>query len=224
MILMTSMHLNGVFGMVCKAKKKLNFRIVEGYEPDVDYEEFKKDFLNPYILVDELREKYNITPRKYNEYRARVLKETGLWRKPNVTQQRFLKGLPLSQDCRCAEYIQNVNGDFIVVKTICYDTHYYGRYTNFETALKVRDILIENNWDKELGEELKKLYGKKRLRPSLEKAKELYDEYEYRYFHEKDSLLDDIKKEMGISKATYHYMLMLLREKHGKKVNRWMYD
>ena len=210
--------------MSTQTDNRPNFRIIEGYEPDVDYEEFKKDFLDPYILVDELRKKYGISPRKYNEYRARVLKETGLWRKPNVAQQRFLKGLPLTRDCQCAEYIQNVNGDFLIVKTICYDTHYYGRYTDYETALKVRDILIENNWDKELGEELKRIYGKKRLRPSLDKAKELYDEYEYRYFNEKDTLVEDIKEEMGISKATYHYMLMLLREKHGKNVNRRMYD
>ena len=84
--------------MSTQTDNRPNFRIIEGYEPDVDYEEFKKDFLNPYILVDELREKYGISPRKYNEYRARVLKETGLWRKPNVAQQRFLKGLPLTRD------------------------------------------------------------------------------------------------------------------------------
>ena len=55
-------------------------------------------------------------------------------------------------------------------------------------------------------------------------AKEVYDEYEARYFHDKDTLLEDIKEELGISKATYRYILMMLREKHGKKVNRWMYD
>ena len=210
--------------MECKSKKRPNFRIVEGHTSDVDYEEFKRDFLNPYFLVEDIKKKYGISSRKYNNYREKVLKETGLWRKPSVAQHKSLDGTILDGNCRYSEFIQNVNDDFLVVKTIDYNTHYYGRYSDYETAVKVRDILMENNWDEKLGKELKQIYGKKRLRPSLKKAQEIFEEYEYKYFNEKDRKLVDIREEMGITKTIYRYLLLLLHEKHGKKANRWMYD
>ena len=38
-------HLNGgLVLMSVQTDNRPNFRIIEGYEPDVDYEEFKKDF------------------------------------------------------------------------------------------------------------------------------------------------------------------------------------
>ena len=63
-------------------KARPNFNIVEKVSPVVDYESFKKDFLNPNIKVNDLKEKYNLAPSDYKEYRDRVLSETNLVRKP----------------------------------------------------------------------------------------------------------------------------------------------
>ena len=207
-----------------QVKERPTFRILEGYKPDVDYEEFKKDFLNPFILVKELREKYGMSDRVYNEYRERVLKETGLWMKPSKAHKKFIKGVPISRECKCAEYIQEINGDFVVVKTRGYITKYFGRYEEYETAKKVRDTLLENNWNEELGEELKALYGKKHLRPAFEKAKEVYDAYETRYFFDREHTLEEIKQELGIKGRMYEYLLLMLKDKHGRNVRRGMYD
>lgn len=207
-----------------ESEAKPVFNIIEGYVPDVDYEEFKEDFINPHILVSEIREKYNISQRVYNEYRDRVLKETGLWKKPNIAHQRFIKGVPLTSNYKSAEYIREIKGDYVVVKTIGYDTRYYGRYEDYETAKKVRDVLVENNWNQDIGMELKELYGKHRLKPSLDKAKEVFDEFEKRYFFDRDTLIVDIREEMDISMRTYQYLLMMLRNKHGNGVKRGMYD
>lgn len=210
--------------MTSDVKEKPKFNIIEGYEPDIDYDEFKKDFLNPYILVKELLDKYRISKKVYREYRDKILKETGLWKKPNIAQQRSVKGTPFTRECKNAEYIQRINGDYVVVKTIGYTTTYYGRYDDYETARMVRDILVKNNWNNEIGMELKALYGKKHLKPSLEKAKEVYDEYETRYFFDREHTLEEIKHDLGIKGRTYDYLRMLLREKHGSDVRRAMYD
>lgn len=207
-----------------QVKERPTFRILEGYEPEVDYEEFKKDFLNPFFLVKDLRKKYNISENVYKEYRDRVLDETGLWRKPSHAHQRCLDGIVLTRECKSAKYIQEVSNGFVIAKRKNYIVKLYGRYEDYETAKKVRDILIENDWDEEVGKELKSLYGLKKLRPAMERAKKVYDEYETRYFFDREHTLAEIKEELGIKGRTYEYLLRMLKYKHGSNVNRRMYD
>lgn len=218
---MTLMRLNGVLGMVCESKSRPNFNIIEGYEVNVNYEEFKKDFLNPYISVIELREKYGMSNRVYKKYRSKILKETGLSRKPTQNYQKFIKGLPISHEFVNRDYIRRIGDSFTVVKTTGYSTHYFGRYDNFETALMVRDKLVEHNWNIEYGNELKALYSKTRAKPSLALAVKIYDEFEKRYFA-REQPISEIKEDMNISKQTYSYLLKLIRNKHGA-VGRWLY-
>ena len=203
---------------------KPNFRILEGCYPEVDYEEFKKDFLNPHILVDELRRKYNISLKVYHTLRKKVMKDTGVWKKPCQPQQHFINGVPIYREYKSAEYIQEINGDYVIIKTTGYVTRHHGRYEDYETAKMVRDKLVACNWNLDVSNELKALYGKKHLKPSLEKARAVYDEYEKRYFFDREHTLAEIKKELNITGRMYDYLLMMLRDKHGQYVNRRMYD
>ena len=88
----------------------------------------------------------------------------------------------------------------------------------------VRDKLVACNWNLDVSNELKALYGKKHLKPSLEKAKAVYDEYEKRYFFDREHTLAEIKKELNVTGRMYDCLLMMLRDKHGQYVNRRMYD
>ena len=213
------MNLNGGLVLMSVRTDKPNFRIIENYEPDVDYEEFKKDFLNPMILKDELIKKYDISNKVYCRYRDKVLDETGLLKKPSCTQPDRIKP-SLAQ--RNSEFIKKVGDFYVVAKRIRYTNYYFGRYSDYDTAKMVRDRLVESNWDLALGDELKKLYALKRHKPALEKAKRLFDEFEKRYFFDDEHTLKEIFEEMNIEGSVYHYLLMMLREKHGR-VKRSMY-
>lgn len=202
---------------------KPNFNIIEGYTVEVDYDKFKEDYLNPYILANDVRKKHGLSVKQYDYYRKKVLDETGLCKKPYCPSSSLLKDFLISRK-RSGEYIQSVDGFYIVVKTIAYHTHYFGRYADYDTARMVRDKLIECDWDVEVGEELKQIHGVHRLKPNLDRAKEVYDSFEWRYFYDRDSTIADIREKLGISVRTYEYLLMMLRENHGRKVSRRMYD
>lgn len=210
--------------MTSEAKEKPNFNIVEGYTVEVDYEEFKEDFLNPYFLAEDVRKKYGLSPKQYMVHRNKVLEETGLTRKPTKHEYRILEELPSNFKQFCTQHITERNGVYIIRKSINESMRYYGRYDDYDTAVMVRDKLIECDWDEEVAKDLKTIYGKKRLFPALDNAKEVYDEFEYRYFYDKDSKVEDILKEMDLTRRTYSYLIKLLRANHGKNVHRWMYD
>lgn len=210
--------------MTSEAKERPNFNIIEGHTVEINYEEFKDDFLNPYFLAEDVRKKYGLSPKQYKVYRKKVLNETGLTRKPTKTEYKLLERLPINTKSLCSEYIREYNGNYIIKKIINHKTKYYGRYEDYDTAVMVRDKLVKCDWDEEIARELVSVYGMKRLRPALEKAKELYEEYEFRYFYDRDTTVGNIKKEMGITQTIYSYLLMLLRANHGKDMDRWMYD
>lgn len=59
----------------------MNFKIVENHDDGVDYEELKKDYLNPNMAVKHICKKWNITRKQYNKYRKDLVKDTGVPRK-----------------------------------------------------------------------------------------------------------------------------------------------
>ena len=63
----------------------MNFSIIENYTPRVEYNDFKKDFLDPSINVKTLQEKYDISRKQYCNLREQVLDETGLTSKPSTS-------------------------------------------------------------------------------------------------------------------------------------------
>ena len=210
--------------MTSEAKERPNFNIIEGHTVELDYGEFKDDFLNPYFLAKDVRKKYGLSIKQYMVFRDKVLDETGLTRKPTKNQYRVLEDLPSDLKYFCTQHISECNGLYIIRKSINYSMKYYGRYEDYDTAVMVRDKLIECDWDEEVAKDLKTIYGKKRLFPALEKAKEVYDEFEYRYFYDRDTNIEDILKEMDLGRRTYSYLIMMLRANHNGRVRRNMYD
>ena len=212
---MMLMSLNGGLVLMSVQTSKPTFRIIEGYDIDVNYEGFKKDFLNPLILKDELIEKYGLNRSTYKEYRKKVLDETGLSMKPSCNH-RDSPNLVLVNNIRKI-------GDYYIVMKITYGkTVFYGRFPDYDTAKMVRNRMVESNWDKILGEELKHMYGMTRVKPSLDEAKRVYDEFEYEYFFS-DLKLKEIREKLGIKRSVYQYLIMMIREKHGEDANRGKY-
>jgi len=190
----------------------VNFRIVEYVPPVVDYEEFKEDFLNPMITVEELKEKYNLGRSEWNHYRSRVLEDTGLSRKPSTRM-----GVHPTANY---EYIQKIGDGYVISKTIGVNTRYYGRYTDYDTAKMVRDKLIESGWDNHLGMYLRDKYAIARRKPAYEKAVEIYPVFED-YYLNSSLTIPKIRERMGISQNCYRYLLAMVRDKTGIQHRRW---
>ena len=185
------------------------FRIIENYEPEVDYEEFKKDFLNPHMRKAEIRDKYGLSNNKYSEYRSKVLAETGLLRKPFV-----YNGGKVNTSRDGSEYIRKNYGFYTVIKTTRYSRKNYGSYDDYETAVMVRDKLIKHNWDTALASDLKRKYGRKRRKPALVKAEKIYDEFK-KYYFDTSMPMPDVRKKLNITQRMYGYLLEMIQEEYG---------
>lgn len=118
----------------------MDFNIVEGgMDYDEFYEDFKLDFLNPKMTIDEIVEKYGISKNRYSTLRKRVCEETGL------------KGKPMKHfDGKSGrDYVQRRGKDkWVIVKKIGEKRVHFGMYDNFDTAVKIRNELMECGWDK----------------------------------------------------------------------------
>ena len=197
-----------------EAKSRPNFRIVEYVAPTVDYELFKEDFLNSFMTIPEIKEKHNLSNSEFKEYRSRVLEDTGLSRKPTYTYRPTQLFGSANRTRRVdGEFIQEKPNGFIVVKTLCGKTKYYGRYREYETAKMVRDKLVESDWDDALGGLLKDKYGCKRgeFKPALEKAKSIYPEFKDLYLNS-DMQIIDILEYFGVSQRIYKYLINMIRD------------
>lgn len=188
---------------------KPHFKIVEYTPPVVDYEEFKNDFLDPTMTIPMIKEKHGLSKSEFKEYRAKVLKETGLKQKPYA---HYID--PLNSNNY--EFIyKNKRGEYIVHKTFKNKgTRYYGRYEDYNTARMVRDKLFESGWDNSLGMYLKDKYALNRRKPSYDKALEHYDEFEDYYFNSPLPILEICEK-MGIRQKEYRYLVAMIQDKHG---------
>ena len=195
-----------------EVKERPIFRIIENPAPlNIDYDEFLEDFKNPYMTIDEIREKYGFTNSTWRDYRSRALKDLGLSRKPCYTYGKLtyiLYGMDTS-------YIQKKSNGFIIVKKFGNKPKYFGRYEDYGIAKMVRDKLVECHWNHDVGIYLKEKYGinKKKL-PSLETAKELYDEFKELYFHSEKGMVE-ILEEYHITQRTYKYLIEMIRDETG---------
>lgn len=203
--------------MISTVKSRPKFQVIEGGRTsEINYEEFKKDFIDPSTRTPELKKKYDMSKSEWKEYRQRVLDETGLVRKPTSDYHYncILTNYSGYQNVEGNEYIQKVQHGWTVVKTINYETTYYGRYSSLECAKKVRDKLVESNWDSEVGEHLKLKYGRDRHKPAKHKALKLYKKFEWLYLYSDKPILD-IKDELGLTAKMYGYLLKEMRKNHG---------
>lgn len=122
----------------------MNYRVIENYEYEGFYEDFKEDYLNA-MPIKELMEKYDIGKTKCWNMGTKVRDELGLDRKPKKEQlnygHRFIR--------------KSSNGRWQIFKTINGKKYYYGTYDDLDTAIKIRDRLISVNWDKSLFPEIR---------------------------------------------------------------------
>ena len=189
----------------------MNFSIIENYTPRVEYNDFKKDFLDPSINVKTLQEKYDISRKQYCNLREQVLDETGLTSKPSTSIKD--QSIQLITD---KTYIRKYkNNNYFIQKIIKGKRRSFGIYANMETARKVRDELIKNNWDKNLADELQMKYGvtnKNRLR---KKALKQYNEFETLFL--KGNSVKNIKQTLNLTDYQYNLLSKKAREKHNLK-------
>lgn len=173
----------------------LNFTIVEG--ETFDWDGFTRDYLDEdnYTPKD-LREKYGLTKGQYYNKMRRVRKDTGFIR----SRCRVKKDM---------RYIRpKKTGRYYVIKDINKRSVYCGSYSDLETAQLVRDILIENNWDKKTIQACIDVYGNHCSRkiggsPLRDEALKRFDEFKELYYNGENTIAD-IERKMGFTRHQYN--------------------
>lgn len=113
--------------------KKMNFRIIENPDNDFDLEAVIKDYQNWDIPTSEIKEKYQITSRKYKQVIAEI-KDRGIPLRPR---------LPLH--CKYY-YYKKYDKKWVVKRVFDGKAYYFGYYrTEEEAEARVKE-LRENNW------------------------------------------------------------------------------
>lgn len=197
--------------------ESMTFNIVEGYEPVIDYDEFKEDFLNPSTRVPDLKKKYGLSKTRWLKYRNRVYEDAGISKKPTDNYgNNLVKSLAyrMSEKKHDMSFIQKMGNGYAVIKTLNKITYNFGRYKDVECAKKVRDILYESNWDLELGEELKFRYSVSRRSMTDDEIHEQYLKFEDMYLHS-NKTIDKVRKELKLSTKRYMLFVKELKDKYG---------
>ena len=115
---------------------KPNFRIIEGGYDDVDFEEFKKDYMDMRVSKSDILKKYDLNHNKYLRYGNQVYKETGFKRRRGVNA--LLKPM---QYIRCEK-----NGKYAIYKQIHGKKKYFGTWESLDDAKQIRNYLVEHKW------------------------------------------------------------------------------
>ena len=123
-------------------------------EPVINWENFLKD-LNNGMSAYNLQHKYILTPRQYRSIMRNIIRKDGYSMKksrvkPYQSRTRFNEPhITLKKD-----------GKYMIRKK----STYYGQYSSLEIARKVKQKLIEANWDKRQLNKIRKEIGLKPLR------------------------------------------------------------
>lgn len=197
-------------------KEKPTFKIVENHLADIDYDEFKKDFLDPYMTAKEVKDKHDMTKGQWNEYRLRVLEEEHIDRKPSYTWGKMHYMWKTPKSC---EYIQKTHNGYVIAKKWGSGeksrSSFYGRYKDYDTAKYVRDKLVEADWDYTLAVMLMDKYAvSKRFVRAMDKAEAIYEDFKYDYFHSPD-YIKDVCKKYHIGDRVYQILLRMIRGETG---------
>lgn len=113
----------------------MNFRVIEGVEDSFDYEEIKKDYLNPELSVKSIKEKYNISNSKWDN---RIIKR---FKEENIPL-RCRSGLGNNSKNYCKS-----KNRFMVYKTVNRVKYHFGYYkTEDEAKARVEELKM-NGWD-----------------------------------------------------------------------------
>ena len=181
-----------------------NFRIVENPIVNLDWEQFKKDYLNPHLKVKDICEKHDISQRRYNTLKKRLVEETGVAHKPSCFNGRggveFDKNKHIYKD-------ESINKYRVSVYRNC-KTSFFGNYDTFEEAVEVRDALIEHDWDKE--------YYRKVIKPKYHPSVDVTEPngFEEDYLSGKLSV-KELRKKYGLSVYQYYMISNPIKQKLG---------
>ena len=189
-------------------KDKPRFRIIDGdkWTSDVDFEQLKIDYLNPTITVDEILKKHNISRGEYHRQRKKIVEETGVPVKPSVhggqpkihNSSEYITYDSLAQKFRVSKYIKGM-------------LRHYGRYKTLEEAQRVRDVMIDHDWDWDFyWENIKPSYF---TNFPLASREEVMDDFEKDYLAGMTGR--ELMKKYGL---TPHYLSTLstsIKHKHG---------
>ena len=187
--------------------KKINFKIVEGsYGTDVDFEQLKKDYLNPNVYVDDILKKHNISRREYRNLKARLAEETGVSRKPSnlrghssfIGVVKYISQDPLTQKYRVAKFVDGV-------------LRHFGRYESLEDAINVRNKLAKNNWDWEYYiNKIKPHYFSTKLD---EKEDDVMNEFRKDYLN--GMPVHELMSKYGLTKHRYYQLSTSIKHETG---------
>ena len=206
---------------------KPNFRIVEISDSERNYEDcyedFRRDYLNPLISIDDLLEKYSIPKYQYREWSSKIKAEEGLSRKPIYTQSVNKVGV---EGIRENQNIYRLAECYGISKFFNGERKYFGKYPDLKTAKKVRNILYENDWDTSLIPSLMEEYGYTKERKVYTEAMKHYDEFKDLYTANPPVSYVNILKRLGITQSMYSVLVTELRKENPniKKTRRYSYS
>ena len=130
------------------------FRVIENYSHEHKFDAFKEDFLKG-LNKKELREKYDIPPSVWTEWRKRLETEFNIIRRTGG-RQKAPKGRT-----KPTEYIfkRTYKGNVTIKRWLNGKYYSYGTYPSSKVAEKVADKLVKSNWDKFVAYEMVDKYG-----------------------------------------------------------------
>lgn len=193
---------------------KPTFTIVEShYTDDVDYDEFRKDFLDPSTRVPDLKKKYSLSYRDYKNLSSKVCKEENIEKKPTSYKNY---NLPKVLDTYgTTKYIQVTRGNkFRIYNANNTRKRYCGTYDDLETAMKIRDKMVESNWDEDVIVELMDEYSNNNWNTAYNDAKRLYPVFKEHYFKDKDNIID-VNKKLGVRRSVYPILRRMIKDEYG---------
>ena len=187
---------------------KPTFRIIDGdkWNSNIDFEQLKLDYLNPKITVDDILKKHNISRGEYHRQRKRIVEETGIPVKPSVhggqpkihNSNEHITYDSLAQKFRVSKYINGM-------------LRHYGRYKTLEEAQRVRDVMIDHDWDYD--------FYWNNIKPSyftkfpLSSREEVMDDFEKDYLEGMTG--KELMKKYGLSPHYLNTLSMSIKHKHG---------
>lgn len=180
------------------------FSIVEGHDTEIDYDEFKKDFISREFTYEQLRKKYGLSRRIYEQYASNVCEELGLTKKPLCySVSSFFYNNPEDR------YISKIKDKWRVQKSFgTTEYFYFGVYPTLEEARIIRDFLEWNNWSGDIYKCIKSKIFKKR---EFEYEQDVMKEFEVDYLN--GMSFTDLHDKYGVSYYNYRKLSAMIKKK-----------
>lgn len=123
----------------------VNFKVVSGEDVWLKYHDFVELYNNPDILVKDIRSRLGLSSQGYIRFRDEAIRCGDV--APRGYNRR--KSRPVNP----RRFVQRSMGLGWRIK---YKGEYFGTYRDVPTAIRVRDLLIECDWDKSQLDRIKK--------------------------------------------------------------------